>query len=106
MMKGERRELPLDETRAGMVLADDVRDAKGMVLLPGGATLTDMALTSLGRRGIETLAVLVPLELSEVEIAARQAQLAQRLDWLFRLAGDDEPARVLKEQIGLYMQER
>ena len=106
MMKHERRELPLEEAQAGMVLADDVCDARGTVLLPKGAGLTETALTSLARRGVEVLAVLVPLELTDDQIAARQAELTQRLDWLFRLVGNDEPARVLKEQIGLYMQER
>ena len=104
-MKPVRRDLPLDEVEAGMVLADAVCDAKGTVLLPGGASLTDAALTGLGRRGIETLSVLVIPTLSDEQLAARQTQIAQRLDHIFRLAGDDGAVRALKHQIGLYMQE-
>lgn len=104
-MKQERRELPLDEVEAGMVLADDVCDARGAVLLPKGASLTDAVLTGLGRRGVETLPVLVAPTLTDDELAARREQQARRLDHLFRLAGNDRPARELKRLISLYMQE-
>lgn len=104
-MKQERRELPLDEVVAGMVLADEVCDARGAVLLPRGASLTDAVLTGLGRRGIETLPVLVAPTLTDDELAARRAQLARRLDHLFRFTGNDRPARELRRLIGLYVEE-
>lgn len=36
--------LDLDDTRAGMVLGQDVLDPRGQVLLPAGCTLTDIQL--------------------------------------------------------------
>lgn len=104
-MRMERKELPLDEVEAGMVLADELRDPRGTVLLPKGASLTDSVLTSLGRRGIETLPVLVAPTLTDDEEVARRADQMQRLERIFALAGDDLPVRELKQEIALYIQE-
>ncbi|MBA5686761.1 hypothetical protein [Rugamonas apoptosis] len=44
--------IAIDQAAAGMILADDLLDAHGAVLLPHGATLTDATLASLRRRGV------------------------------------------------------
>lgn len=44
--------IALDQAEAGMVLADDLLDSHGAVLLPQGAILTDATLASLRRRGV------------------------------------------------------
>jgi hypothetical protein len=104
-MKQERKDLPLDMVEVGMVLADEVCDARGVVLLPKGVSLSEAVLTGLERRGIETLPVLVISALSDDEAVERQQLVARRLDHLFRLAGDDRPVRELRQQIEIYMLE-
>lgn len=44
--------LALDQAAAGMVLADDLRDAGGALLLPAGAVLSEAVLAGLRRRGV------------------------------------------------------
>lgn len=105
-MRQERKDLPLDMVEVGMVLADEVRDARGTVLLPKGASVSEAVLTGLGRRGIETLPVLVTPALSDDEVAERRLLVARRLDRLFRLAGDDRSVRELKRQVEIYMLEQ
>ncbi|QBE64506.1 hypothetical protein [Pseudoduganella lutea] len=62
--------LPLAQARAGMVLAGELRDAQGQLLLPHGTTLTPAMLASLARQGVEALPVRVPPR--------------ERIDYLFR----------------------
>ena len=84
--------ISIDVASEGMVLAGDLRDAGGAILLPGGATLSQSTLNSLRRRGIERLAVAMP-EAPEPELdpAAQQAERERRgarLRHLFRRVGD------------------
>lgn len=62
--------LPLAQARAGMVLAGELRDAHGHMLLPEGTVLTPAMLASLARHGIESLPVRNPH--------------GERIDYLFR----------------------
>lgn len=104
-MNHERKDLPIDEALPGMMLADDVREAQGAVLLPKGATLSESALASLRRRGVAVLPVLVESyesRLSPEEEAARRERVEQRLQYIFRRAGDGDPVRQLREQVSLY----
>jgi hypothetical protein len=89
--------IEIDGASEGMVLAEDLRDAGGAVLLPAGTTLGTAALASLRRRGIERLQVVgpaAPEDAAEAAIdqAARQAECERqcaRLRHLFRRCLDD-----------------
>ncbi|NHZ42042.1 hypothetical protein [Massilia aquatica] len=79
----------IDEASEGMVLACDLRDAGGAVLLPAGATLGAASLASLRRRGIERLQVVGALDSADaaLDAAALQAERERqcaRLQHLFR----------------------
>ncbi|NHZ99340.1 hypothetical protein [Massilia sp. CCM 8734] len=79
----------IDDAIEGMVLACDLRDAGGAVLLPAGATLGAAALASLRRRGIEQLQVVGSMNAADaaLDAAALQAERERqcaRLEHLFR----------------------
>lgn len=88
--------ISIDIASEGMVLAGDLRDAGGAILLPGGATLSQSTLKSLRRRGIERLAVSLPdAPEPELDPAAQQAERARRgarLRHLFRRVGEGDGA--------------
>lgn len=83
----------------GSVLADDVCDAGGSVLLPRGSAVTEAHLQGLRRRGVESLCVLVAVAEDAEEGAARAARVEARIDHLFRQAGDNPAARDLRQRI-------
>lgn len=83
-------EVPLEEAAAGQLLAADLCDAGGTVLLPRGTALTESMLGALARRGVDSVAIVVEQSNAEQEAereALRQQRLA-RLDRLFRQHGD------------------
>ena len=75
--------ISLDEASPGMVLADDLLDEQGKILLPAGATLSESSIASLRRREIDTLPVCGE-KVSEVDNAAAIEMHRQRLARLFR----------------------
>jgi hypothetical protein len=83
--------LPLADTRAGMVLADVILDAKGNVLLAQGVVLTDLMLVTLARHGIATLPILqaVPAAPPPDPVAVQA-----RLDHLFRMHAPEDDGDV------------
>jgi hypothetical protein len=81
------RLIALDLATAGMVLAADLRDEGGAVLLPAGATLSEASLKSLGRRGVDTLSVQDPDDdgaSGGAPSEAEQLRRCARLERLFR----------------------
>ena len=83
----------IDDASEGMVLACDLHDAGGAVLLPAGATLGAASLSSLRRRGIERLQVVGAVDSAAdpakaaADAAAQQAERERqcaRLQHLFR----------------------
>ncbi|TAN74324.1 MAG: hypothetical protein EPN14_09235 [Gallionella sp.] len=92
-----RKTISLEETRPGMQLAVDVCDANGGILLAAGAVLSEAALAALARRGVTRLAVAEAI--SPEERARRIAEIDQRLDALFRHAGNDPLLRKLRETV-------
>ena len=94
--------IPLEQASAGMVLAADLCDG-GKVLLPAGATLSEASLTSLRRRGIETLEVLG--EEAAEDAAAAEAERARRyarLTRLFRASAEQGATGQLLARLQLY----
>lgn len=91
-MSTRSRLLDLDNVKPGMTLSEALLDAKGEILLPEGATLTDAMLGSLRRRGVEYLTVTCSGEEDEdagVDKQAQIEQVRQRMDKLFRRCGHD-----------------
>lgn len=105
-MKEERREVPIDAAMPGMRLADAVCDAHGTVLLPAGATLSETALAGLRRREVAVLAVWMARQLSPEVAAAQRARREQRLQHVFRRAGEGEAVQVLRQAIHRYREEQ
>jgi hypothetical protein len=91
----------LDRATAGMTLSEPILDAHHSVLLPGGAVLTDAAITSLRRRGIEQIPV-VGDAASDAEREAARAAAGARLDRLFRRSGTQSPTDLLYDYISHY----
>jgi hypothetical protein len=85
-MSASYQHLPLAQVQPGMVLASELLDTQGMVLLPEGTVLSQAMIASLPRHGVEMLPInRVDLNTVErdAEEAARQARIA-RLAVLFR----------------------
>lgn len=99
------KQIPLEEALPGMLLGDDLRDAAGQVLLPRGSELAESSLCSLARRGIETLAIRIEAPVDESALMARREASRQRLQHLFRQAGDPASQELLCLMLE-YRQER
>lgn len=75
--------LELDDALPGMTLQEPVLDGSGMPLLPAGTVLTESIITSLRRRGIDTLIILNEA-VSEAELKRERERVEKRLQILFR----------------------
>lgn len=84
------RLLPLEQVRPGMTLSDVLLDARGQVLLPQGAVLTENMLALMPRHGIEMLSIQAPPLLPE-EQTALQESYRTRLAHLFRKHDPADP---------------
>jgi len=82
--------LPLEQIRPGMILSDVLLDARGQVLLPQGAVLTENMLSLMPRHGIEMLSIQAP-PLSPEEQAALLESYRTRLAHLFRKHDPADP---------------
>ena len=98
------KEVDLDDAGAGMVLAAEVLDHQGSVLLPKGAALTDSLLTSMRRRGIDSVQV-VDDGVSPEQLAAERERISARLAQLFRKQGAGRADALLREQLTSYRME-
>lgn len=83
-MKTRKRILPLSLVQTGSVLANDLLGPGGTTLLTAGCEISDDTLKSLGRRGIELLAILENDTRSAEDIASQQIAAGERLRLLFR----------------------
>jgi len=77
--------IELSDAEAGMVLAVDLCDAGGAVLLPAGTALSASSLKSLERRGVEQVSIVAD-EAPETDAQKEAERLRQvaRLERLFR----------------------
>lgn len=100
-MISKKRIVNVDDAVAGMVLSKTVVDDRGGVLLPEATTLTDALLTSLRRRGIETVYI-VNNDISEADVTAERERVQQRLARLFRNCNTERACRVLLQRITEY----
>ena len=89
-MKALLHSMPIAEARAGMVLAETVCDGSGAVLLAAGATLTEVTLNALRRRGIASLGIVANNDAEDadgepINSAAREAERVRQCERLARL---------------------
>lgn len=75
--------MDLDDVQAGMVLWEAVMDGKGTALLPAGTTLTSSMVTSLQRRGIDTVFVINDT-ITENDLRLERERIEKRTAILFR----------------------
>ena len=92
------QQLALDEVTPGMVLADNLLDAQGQILLPKGAELSEQMLESLRRHDISSLRIFMG-ELSEEEAAAQRAYLKSRLTRLLRNSDGEDANGLLQNYV-------
>jgi hypothetical protein len=116
------RMIRLADVRVGMVVSDDVLDAKGHVLLTQGVVITDAILAALARHDIDGVPILqAPSAPAPAPPALDTAAVQARLDYLFRShAGDatdatdamddaaeaDRATRILRNHIEDYRLQR
>lgn len=97
------RYLPLSKVAAGTLLAEDLLDKVGHVLLPAGTTLTDRMLQAIANHGIHQLSVKDTAMSPQEEKDEIQGKL-QRVEKIFRHEGENEPANLLKSYVLHYRQ--
>ncbi len=73
--------IPLAQAIAGMVLAEDVRQADGSILLSAGASILESHLTSLQRRDVKEITVVsLPSEPDAAALAAQRCILQEAVN--------------------------
>ena len=98
------KDLDLDDATAGMVLAAEVLDHQGSVLLPAGAPLTEALLNSMRRRSIDTVRI-VDDAISTEDLARERERIATRLAHLFRHPAPGEANALLQAELTAYRME-
>jgi hypothetical protein len=101
--------IDIEQAAAGMVLARDLKDATGSVLLLAGATLSEGNLASLRRRGVAACVVLQESADGEREAdaaaaAAERERRLQRLAHLFRHSAGEQATPQLLRLLNDYRQ--
>ncbi|MCH8622987.1 hypothetical protein [Undibacterium sp. TS12] len=97
------RYLPLSKVTVGTVLAEDLLDKVGHVLLPAGVTLTERMLQAIAQHDIHQLSI-EDTEISAQEEEADLRNKLARIETIFRHAGETEPANLLKSYVLHYRQ--
>lgn len=83
-MTASYQHLPVAQVQAGMILSDELLDARGHVLLPQGTVLTESMLALMPRHGIDSLPIAAAEQPSAAEQAADREQQLERIARLFR----------------------
>lgn len=93
--------LPLNKVSAGMILADDLLDKVGHILLPSGTALSDNMIHSLATHGINQLCIEADAMPSPDELKERQLKI-ERIPLLFRKYPAEKPVNLLQKYIQHY----
>jgi hypothetical protein len=91
--------VPLDQVLPGVVLADNVHDDSGRVLLRAGSILSESTIEALHRRAIGSVTVEVADRAGEEHLALERARLESRLQAAFCYAGDGVANRELRQAL-------
>lgn len=100
-VSGRNKKIDVDDVQPDMTLAEPILDARGDVLLPSGAVLTESVLAGLQRRGIDHV-IVVDNTITEEQLAAERERVKQRLDRLFRKCGTSGNASPLFRYVQAY----
>ncbi|MBC3871320.1 hypothetical protein [Undibacterium oligocarboniphilum] len=94
--------LPLSKVTAGMILAENLLDKVGHILLPAGTVLTDSMLRSISNHHITQLCLEKEAPSAEDAEQLMEKRLL-RLTKLFRKQSDGiEPANTLRRYVQVY----
>ena len=104
-MIGRYKHIAIDDASAGMVLADEVCDRQGNVLLARGATLSEGLLAALRRRGVEGVRI-EDDSVSDEQLATERERVEARLAHLFRKQHGGKADALLRQQITAWRMER
>lgn len=101
-MTAQHNYLPISKIQEGMVLATDLLDKQGQVLLPAGITITQKMLSSFAMHDVHQLCILMseinPPPLSDAALEKK----SQNLEILFRHAHFEEPRNTLVNLVKKY----
>jgi len=97
-MNRHYRYLPLSKVTPGTVLADDLLDKVGHILLPAGTTLTERMLQAIAHHDIHQLSIESEAVAEEDEYKDLATKLS-RIEKIFRQAGGAEPAGILRAYV-------
>lgn len=100
-MSKHSRYLPLNKLEAGMVLAHDLLDKMGHVLLPAGVNLTDATIKAIAHHDVHLLSIVSDAGEQIIDAEELQRQL-QRVDYLFRHASDEGAMQTLRQFVVHY----
>jgi hypothetical protein len=97
--------LPVEKLEPGMRVASALSDGGGRVLLPAGAELSETTIAGLRRRGIEEVCVEREVEEDPAVLEHHRRLMTERLDRLFRHAGQGSETRALYDKVAEYRME-
>jgi hypothetical protein len=99
MTKTRVESISVAVARPGMVLARDVLNPQGQILLQAKAELSESSITSLLRRNIGHVCVFQDDQRSEQELAAERLNVMERIDVLFHGVAQDGIMGALRQMI-------
>lgn len=96
----------IDQCVPGMILAAEICNQQGNVLLPAGTELTISSILSLKKRSINHVVITIEDTRTEEEVAAKLANMKTWLDFLFRKCGENPELALLQELIFKYRSDK
>lgn len=96
------KRLALDQTKSGMLLAQDVCNTNGTCLLPQGTVLSNAVIVSLRRREVDYVMVSIEEMLSEDRHATLEAAIRTRVERQFSNTGTDPIMLKLRDMLLQY----
>ncbi|MFZ6849810.1 hypothetical protein [Undibacterium sp. RuRC25W] len=97
-MSKDSHYLPLTKVTEGMVLAENLLDKVGHILLPVGTTLTTSMLNAITHHQVYQLCVQMD-DADAQEVKKEQLEKLARVERLFRSQAGKEPASTLKQYL-------
>ncbi len=103
-MNKANRYLTIAKVEPGMILADDLLDKQGHMLLPAKTALNAAMITSIVHHGIHHLSIQIDALSADQMRQESEAKLS-RLEQLFRLSRDNQTNAQLHHLLQAYRQE-
>ncbi|MDZ4201049.1 MAG: hypothetical protein U1C96_02770 [Gallionella sp.] len=99
------KSLPIGLAEPGMVVAREVRNADGQVLLQTGTTLSESSMSALLRRNVGHISIFQEDTRSAEELQAERARVVERINHLFGNVPQDGTMGMLRQAILEYRME-